>query len=114
MYGQPAYPPQPMGQMPPMGGYGPRPVLREKARGYGIDQNEYTRITQCAMDIYQRRMTPFSTHTANAIKQMLGGDWVVVCYPDQRTYDFALTVVKGGDFMTFTLDNVLFQVCRLK
>ena len=79
MYGQPAYPPQPMGQMPPMGGYGPRPVLREKARGYGIDQNEYTRITQCAMDIYQRRMTPYSTHTANGIKQLVGGDWVVVC-----------------------------------
>ena len=114
MYGQPAYPPQPMGQMPPMGGYGPRPVLREKARGYGIDQNEYTRITQCAMDIYQRRMTPYSTHTANAIKQLVGGDWVVVCYSEQRQYDFALTVVKGGDFMSFTIDNILFQVCRLK
>ena len=114
MYGQPGYPPQPMAPMPPMDGYGPRPVLREKARGYGIDPMEYQRITQCAMDIYQRRMVPYSTHTANAIKQMLGGDWVVVCYPEQRAYDFALTVVKGGDFMTFTLDNVLFQVCRLK
>ena len=114
MYGQPGYPPQPMAPMPPMGGYGPRPVLKEKARGYGIDQMEYQRITQCAMDIYQRRMVPYSTHTANAIKQTLGGDWVVVCYPEQRAYDFALTVVKGGDFMTFTLDNVLFQVCRLK
>ena len=32
MYGQqPGYPPQPMGPIPPMGGYGPRPVLREKA-----------------------------------------------------------------------------------
>ena len=114
MYGQPGYPPQPMGPVPPMGGYGPMPVLREKARGYGIDPNEYQRITQCAMDIYQRKLMPYSTHTANAIKQMLGGDWVVVCYPEQRPYDFALTVVKGGDFMTFTLDNVLFQVCRLK
>ena len=114
MYGQPAYPPQQMGQMPPTGGYGQMPVLREKARGFGIDQNEYQRITQCAMDVYQRRMTPFSTHTANAIKQMLGGDWVIVCYPEQRQYDFALTVVKGGDFMSFTIDNILFQVCRLK
>ena len=114
MYGQPAYPPQQMGQMPPMGGYGQSPVFKEKARGYGINQNEYARITHCAMDIYQRRMTPYSTHTANAIKQLVGGDWVVVCYPEQRQYDFALTVVKGGDFMSFTIDNVLFQVCRLK
>ena len=45
---------------------------------------------------------------------MLGGQWVVVCYPENRAYDFALTTVKGGDFMTFTVDNVLFQVCRLR
>ena len=38
MYGQPAYPPQQMGQMPPMGGYGQSPVFKEKARGYGINQ----------------------------------------------------------------------------
>ena len=110
MYG---YPPQPMG--PPMGmGYGVQPVVREKARGYGIDPNEYQRITQCAVGIYQQGARPFSTNTANAIKQMLGGDWVVVCYPEARVYDFALTTVKGGDFMTFTVDNILFQVCRLK
>ena len=112
MYGPPAYP-SPMGPMPPMPVYGPMPVLREKARGYGIDPHEFTRITQCAIDVYQRRMVPYSTHTANAIKRMLGGDWVVVCYPEHRAYDFALTVVKGGDFMSFTLDNILFQVCRL-
>ena len=115
MYGQPGYPPQPMGGMPPMPGYGrPMPVLREKTRGMGIDPNEFQRITQCAMDVYTRQARPYSTHTANAIKQMLGGDWVVVCYPESRPYDFALTVVKGGDFMAFTLDNVLFQICRLR
>ena len=53
MYG-PGYPPlmgAPMGM--PMPGYArPPPVIREKARGYGIDPNEYQRITQCAMGIY--------------------------------------------------------------
>ena len=37
-----------------MGGpmpYGPQPVVREKARGYGIDPVEYQRITQCAVGI---------------------------------------------------------------
>ena len=117
MYGAPLYPPYPMGgAMPPMPmpGYGPPPVLREKARGFGIDPVEYSRITRCAMDVYQRQMRPYSTHTANAIKQTIGGDWVVVCYPEARAYDFAMTMVKGGDFMIFTLNNVLFQVCRLK
>jgi hypothetical protein len=41
MYGQPYSP----NAYPPMGGvmpqFGPQPVLREKARGYGIDPNEY-------------------------------------------------------------------------
>ena len=110
----PVYLPQPIGVMPPpVPVLTPMPVLKEKARGYGIDQREYFRITQAAIDVFQRKMVPYSTHTANAIKQMLGGDWVVVCYPEHRAYDFALTVVKGGDFMSFTLDNVLFQVCRL-
>ena len=103
MYG-PGYNPM----MPPMGGpmpgYGIQPVIREKARGYGIDPNEYSRITECAAGVYQRGERPYSTNCANAI----------VCYPEQRPYDFALTTVKGGDFMTFTVDNVLFQVCRLK
>ena len=108
------YPPQPMG--PPMGmSIGlPVPTVNEKARGFGIDPNEYQRITECAVGVYRQGARPFSTHTANAIKQMLGGDWVVVCYPEARAYDFALTTVKGGDFMIFTVDNILFQVCRLK
>ena len=110
MYGPGYVPPMAV----PMPGYGPQPVLREKARGYGIDPHEYTMITNCAMGVYQSGARPYSTHTANAIKQALGGDWVVVCYPEARAYDFAMTMVKGGDFMIFTLNNVLFQVCRLK
>ena len=114
MYG-PGYNPNP--NMPygnPNPGYGPLPVIREKSRGFGIDPHEYQQITQCAMNIYREGRRPFSTHTGNAIKQMLGGDWAVVCYPEQRPYDFALSTVKGGDFMVFTVDNVLFQVCRLR
>ena len=110
MYG-PGYPP-PMGA--PMPGYGPQPIIREKARGYGIDPNEYTKITQCCAGVYQQGARPYSTNAANAIREMLGGHWAVVCYPENRAYDFALTTVKGGDFMTFTVNDVLFQVCRLK
>ena len=98
----PGYSPMMPPMTGPMPGYGPQPVLREKARGYGIDPNEYQTITQCAMGVYQRGERPYSTNTANAIKRFLRGDWVVVCYPEQRPYDFALTTVKGGDFMSFT------------
>ena len=98
----------------PFLGYGPQPVLREKARGYGIDPIEYQRISQCCMAVYQQGARPYSIKAANAIKVILGGDLVVVCYPEAWAYDFSLTTVKGGDFMTFTINNVLFQVWRLK
>ena len=48
------------------------------------------------------------------IKQQLKGEWFVyVCEAGKKDYDFALTILKGGDFMSFTLDNKLFQICRL-
>jgi hypothetical protein len=61
------------------------------------------------------KLTPLSTGTANTIKQRLHGEWFVFCAPAAaKDYDFALSSVKGGDFMSFTLDNTLFQVCRIK
>ena len=58
---------------------------------------------------------PISTVSANLIKQQLKGEWFVyVCELGKKDYDFALTTLKGGDFMSFSIDNKLFQVCRLK
>ena len=125
MYGQPGYnqpyPNQPMyqnqpypqpGMMgPPMG---PQPRYQQISVGEGIDMNEYNRIVQCATGVYQNGARPLSTNTANAIKQMLGGDWLVVCHPLSRPYDFTLTTVKGGDFMVFSLDQTKYQVVRLR
>lgn len=61
------------------------------------------------------KQTPLSTGSANLIKQQLKGEWFVyVCELGKKNYDFALTTLKGGDFMSFLIDNKLFQVCRLK
>lgn len=63
------------------------------------------------------KQTPVSTIAANMIKQMLKGEWFVwfvyTCDADKKDYDFALTKLKGGDFLSFSLDNKLFQICRL-
>ena len=72
----------------PMPRYGPQPMIREKTRGYGIGPNKYSRITQCYAGVYQQGARPYNTNAANEIKQMLGGDWIVVCFPEQRSYDF--------------------------
>ena len=109
MYG---YQMQPMMGQPMM--MMPQPVYKQISIGPGIDMNEYQKIVQSATQVYQMKQRPLSQFTANAIKMMLGGDWLVVCYPVGRTYDFSLTTVKGADIMVFSLDTTLYQVCRIK
>ena len=126
-YGQPPYgqppqpgygqPPQPGYGQPPQPGYGqgPQPVYKQICVGKGIDMNEFNSIVECCKQAYMSRATPLSEHCTNAIKQRLGGDWFVFqCELNNTDFDFYLTKVKGGDYMTFSLDNRKFEVCRLK
>ena len=107
-YGQPGY-----GQQPPYGGA--QPVYKQISVGQGIDMNEYNRIVECCKQAYMSRATPLSERCCNAIKQALGGDWFVFqCEIGNAEFDFHLTKVRGGDYMTFSLDNKKFEVCRLK
>ncbi len=127
-YGQPpqpgyGQPPQPGYGQPPQQGYGPQPgygqgpqpVYKQISVGKGIDMNEFNSIVECCKQAYMSRATPLSEHCTNAIKQRLGGDWFVFqCELNNTDFDFYLTKVKGGDYMTFSLDNRKFEVCRLK
>ena len=61
------------------------------------------------------RGTPLSEICTNGIKQRLGGEWFVFqCDMGNTDFDFHLTKVKGSDYMSFSLDNKKFEVCRLK
>ena len=122
MMGQPMMPNPMMNQgmmggmmNPMMGGMMmPQPIYKQISVGPGIDMVEFQRIVQSATQVYQMKQHPLSQHTANAIKMMLGGEWLCVCYPTTRAYDFTLTTVKGADMMVFSLDNTLFQLCRIR
>ena len=84
------------------------------ARGQGIDNNEYNAIITSATNAFNARMNPLSTGTVSIIKQMIGGEWFVfVCPVGEQNYDFSLSVVTGGDFLSFYIDKFHFQVCRL-
>jgi len=118
-YGQPGYGAQPGYGQPGYGaqpGYGgPQPVYKQISVGQGIDMNEFNSIVECCKQCYMSRATPLSEHCTQAIKQRLGGDWFVFqCEEGKSDFDFHLTKVKGGDYMTFSLDNRKFEVCRLK
>jgi len=110
-YGPPGQ--QGYGQQPGYGGA--QPVYKQISVGQGIDMNEYNQIVECCKQAYMSRATPLSEHCTNAIKQRLGGDWFVFqCEMGNSDFDFHLTKVKGGDYMTFSLDNKKIEVCRLK
>ena len=91
-----------------------QPVYKLLRKGAGINPTEQQGIVFCAMTIYQDEISPISNNTAKYIKQKLGGDWIVIVYPDSKPIDFNMTCVEGNDFMYFTLDKTAFQVCRLR
>jgi hypothetical protein len=92
-----------------------QPVFKQLAVGNGIDMNEYNAITIAATKVYQMKLNPLSTNVANSIKQQIGGEWFVFISPvTNKDYDFCISSVSGGDFLSFSLDNTLFQICRLK
>ena len=82
-------------------------------RGNGITQNEENKIAQAAASVVQQGLSPLSNNTARAVKRVLGGDWLVIVYPEGKPIDFNMTCVQGNDYMYFTLNGNAYQVCRL-
>ena len=82
-------------------------------RGNGITRNEENKIAQAAASVVQQGLTPLSNQTARAVKKVLGGDWLVIVYPQDKPIDFNMTCVQGNDYMYFTLNGNAYQVCRL-
>ena len=91
-----------------------QPVYKLLRKGTGINPTEKQAIIFCAMSIFQDGITPISNNTAKYIQQKIGGDWLVIVYPEGKPVDFNMTCVEGNDFMYFTLDTTAFQVCRLR
>jgi hypothetical protein len=96
------------------GGIRPQPVFKLLRQGSGISPNEQQGIVSTAMLVYQYGITPISNNTASRIKKTLGGDWIVIVYPQGKPVDFNMTCVQGNDYMYFTLNELAYQVCRLR
>ena len=92
----------------------PQPAFKLLRQGSGISPNEQQGIVSTAMAVFQSGITPISNNTASRIKKTLGGDWIVIVYAQGKPVDFNMTCVQGNDYMYFTLDNMAYQVCRLR
>ena len=93
---------------------GAQPAFKLIRRGSGITANEQNSIVSVAMNVIQTGLQPVSNKTAQGVKKKLGGDWLVIFYPEGKPIDFNMTCVQGNDYLYFTLDSNAFQVCRLK
>ena len=93
---------------------GAAPKVQLLRRGSGISPNELNGIISTSMAIFQNGITPISNNTAARVKKILGGDWLVIVYPKNKPIDFNMTCVQGNDYLYFTLDNLAYQVCRLR
>ena len=58
-------------------------------------------------------MKEISHKTGSTIKEFLRGQWFVFVCEKDKPYDFALSIVASNDFLTFSIGNTLFQICRL-
>ena len=92
---------------------GATPKVQLFRRGSGISSNEQKGIISTAMAVFQNNIIPLSNNTASRIKKIVGGDWLVIVYPQNKPIDFNMTCVQGNDYLYFTLDNLAYQVCRL-
>ena len=127
-YGPPGQAPyNPQNGMPPQqSSYGPPPYgqdpnqtdipsFRLIGRGKGIDEKEYYDITHAASDALRAKEDPLSNGIIKRIKNSLGGEWMVFASVEGlKGYDFSLSIVTGNDFLSFTIENFRFQVCRLR
>ena len=97
--------------------YSLNPKFIEFAKGSGIDNNEYNKIVSAAQKAYNEGKTDkhtLSFKTGREIKNTLNGQWFVFVSEKGKKYDFALSTVADNDYLTFSIGNSLFQVCRLK
>ena len=118
-YQQPQQPPYPQPQQPPYGGQPNNqtdiPNFRLIGRGNGIDEREYYVITHAAADALNKKEDPLSNGIIKRIKRDIGGEWMVFASIESlKGYDFSLSIVTGNDFLSFTIQNFRFQVCRLR
>ncbi len=118
-YGQ--QPPQ-YGQQPPQ--YGQQPPqygqssLNSKvqviSRGKGINDKEFNDITSSCIEVQDKKVIPMSNMCIKKIKEKLRGEWYVFVVPEKETnYDFYLSFVDGGKYLTFKYDLNEFHVCGI-
>ena len=95
--------------------YQNQPVLKKYAVGHRINTEQSNIIIKSCKRAYilmkGRLMT--AKYAAEKIQKILGNNWLVMISDlDCGEFDFSISQAKKGDYIMFSLDKKLFQVCR--
>ena len=118
---QPPYGKQPPygQQQPPYGQQQPYPGTNDSkvqviSRGNGINDMDYREITNSCVEVQDSRAFPMSQRCIDKIKQKIRGEWYVFVCPESDTnYDFYLSFVDKGKYLTFKYNGNEFHVCGI-
>ena len=92
-----------------------RPVLKKYAIGNTIDNNQLNIIINCCKKAFIMMKGGKNTakKSAEDIKKQIGHNWLVlISNVDSDEFDFNISPSKKGDFVIFSLDDKLFQICK--
>ena len=106
-------------QQPPYGQQQPFPGANNSkvqvlSRGNGINDKEFQDITSSCIEVQDKRIMPMSGMCVKKIKEKIRGEWYVfVCPESEKNYDFYLSFVDGGKYLTFKYGANEFHVCGI-
>ena len=90
-------------------------ICKVFSRGHNIDKNQVKTIVNCCTNSYKqmKEKKNASIRAANEIKRKLGNDWIVIISDlEGKTLDFYLSCTNMDNRVSFTYENLLFQICR--
>ena len=92
-----------------------RPIFKKYSIGHGIESYQYDIIISCCKKYYMliKGGCKAAKNLSEEIKSKLGDNWLVMISDlNCGQFDFSISPAKKGDFIVFSLDKKLFQVCR--
>ena len=95
--------------------YQKQPIVKKYAVGRRINKDQSNIIIKLCKKYYILMKGGLMTakYSAEGIEKSLGNNWLVMISDlDCGEFDFSISAAKKGDFIMFSLDNKLFQVCR--
>ena len=95
--------------------YSVQPEFKKYAVGRGINNNQANIIINCCKKYYMQTKgkLKIAKMASEGIKKELGNNWLIlISNLETGQFDFSISAARKGDFIVFSLDKKLFQICR--